>query len=390
MNPYRLTIVLFLLFTSLSNAQPVPLDKSTRPGDVIDLSALKLDFENLPRVPLQISKAEGPQYLLSDKPEYFRTGDGIALQELVKPGTVRLYVYHVPTPGTEKKTITAIIENKGDSPLNLRMLRRSFPAPGGDYHKIGKAGLIGYYTSTPETSPRTVAPGARLVIDPEMDKSIVGQDILVHGLYEFEIDQPALISVFQKSIGQDSLTITDTLSRLPLVLPGKQASGAGRGLFLTSNYEVTASDGFVIDTARGVQQLVVADGKTDPWLIGRDSITADDKQINKGNYGVMYKIKLTRKSTGGKALAVVMLNARADSKWCKYCGAAVEVNDGLHPGGAIPLPREQVRFEGPPQAAVIQTFAPVPEGRTETIEITYSPPGASCLPTPILFVPFDP
>src|SRR5262245_40356284 len=80
--------------------------RTARPGEVVRLDAFLKDRPGLRRVPIQIADAHGPQFLLSDRPEYFLTGNGIALQEEVKPGAVRLYVYHVPEPTGTPKVIS--------------------------------------------------------------------------------------------------------------------------------------------------------------------------------------------------------------------------------------------------------------------------------------------
>jgi hypothetical protein len=70
--------------------------------------------------------------------------------------------------------------------------------------------------------------------------------------------------------------------------------------------------------------------------------------------------------------------------------AAVEVNEGVFPGGVVRLPKEQPVFGEAEEAALIQKFPPLPKGKTGTIELVYSPPGAACIPTPLLLVPYQP
>jgi hypothetical protein len=371
-----------------AQTRPASVDeilRESRPGQIVTLPDLSL--ADVPTLAVERIDAHGPQLLFSDMPEYFRSGDGIAIQEEVRPGIVRLYLYHVPEPGEKKKIISAVIENLADEPTTMRFLRYSFPAPGTDYHKIGKAGLLGYFTSKSGDSAITIAPHGRAVIDPELDKAIVTKDMLVHAIYEFEIDRPAQITTFQRDPSADSLAIIDKLPRLPRIVADKP-SGAGRGLFLTSDFDVKPKNDRPMDTSGGPVQIVVADGKSDPWITGRDSI-AGIEGVVKGNYGVMYRIKLRRSSSDGRALALLMCNARG-GQWCRYSAAAVMVSDGLFPGGATSLPADQVRFGTFPEAVVIQRFAPIAPGETGTIEFTYSPPGASCLPTPLLLIPYKP
>lgn len=361
--------------------------RAAKPGDV--LSTPFVDLAGMPQLPLTLTvPADAPQFLLSDKPEYFRTGDGISMQEDVQPGLVRLYLYHVPEPTGAKKTISAVIENLGDAPMNLAFLRYSSPKPSGDYHRLAREAMSGFLakSAAPEAfARRTLAPKQRAVIDPRIDGTPVTRDMLVHVFHELRIDQPARITVFQRDPAADSLRVIDTLPRLPRVLPGVQASGAGRGLFSRSEVEVVGER--AIDTNAGPQLLLVADGKVDPWIEGRDSIDPSSPIQNKGNYGVLYRFKL--KYRGDKGLAVLMCGNRVDNKWCKYTAAVIEVNRGAHAGGIVALPADAPRFANLPEAVVMQTYAAPARGASGEIEFTYSPPGACCLPTPILLVPTE-
>lgn len=359
---------------------------TAKPGDVLLVPQSIGDLRTLRTAAIERKVADGaPQLLLSDAPEYFREGNGISLQEDVRPGRVRLYVYHVPGVAGPMKTITAVIENRGDRPMKLRLLRYAFPRPGTDYQRIGRAGLIDYFNSTsePESRARTLPPGGCLPIDPAMDVAKVTGDQLVHGLYEFAIDQPGRITVLQRDPDQLNATAIGSLPKLP----GKTNGGAGRGIFLTSDIDVTGSDGFVLDPARGPMHLRIADGRSDPWIAGRDSITGRDS-LDRGNYGVMYRIRLKRIGTPENqdlGVAVLMTHTYKRSKWCSQLAAAVQIN-----GQTVSLPSRGGAFEGFPNAALMAKLPPLRPGKTADLEILYSPPGASCLPTPILFVPYKP
>jgi len=363
--------------------------QSARPGGLVQTAFA--DVSDLPVVAFDKSVSQNSvQFLLSDKPEYFRTGDGIAMQEDVQPGVVRLYLYHVPEPSGAKKTISAVIENRGNQPMTLRFLSYASPKPGGDYHKIAREALLATLNrapAPPEFAVRQLAPGGRAVIDPQIDSAVVTKDILVHALHEFEIDQPARVTVFQRDPAADSLKVIDALPKLPRILEGWHPSGAGRGLFATSDIECSNARENPIDTANGPAVFLVADGKTDPWIEGRDSLDPSSPIQNKGNYGVMYHVRLHYKSSDGRGLAVLMSGHRPDNQWCKYTAAVVKINDGVHPGGVIALPTTERRFENLPQAVVMQVYPPAAAGETGTMEFTYSPPGACCLPTPILLIP---
>ena len=87
---------------------------------------------------------------------------------------------------------------------------------------------------------------------------------------------------------------------------------------------------------------------------------------------------------------VLVVKPQEDKGYCPGAAAVVALRAGDGKEQVIPLPKEQVKFHQYPQAVVIQTFAPPEAGKDETIELTYSPPGASCLPTPFLLVPYKP
>ncbi|HWQ91513.1 MAG TPA: hypothetical protein VN673_07560, partial [Clostridia bacterium] len=357
-------------------------------GQVVKVEQLIAQRREVPVVPLTLRPVAGPQFLFSDKPEYYRS-NGISLREEVRPGAVRLYVYHVPEPAGVGKTISAVVENLSTTnSLRLVMTKQSTPAPGLDYHGIAKSALVDFLSPAKTNAARRVPPGGRVVLDSKLDGQVATTNQLVHGLYEFEVDQPARVTVFQREVEQESLKVVDGLPLLPGVKPGvNEASGAGRGRFENCNLE-GAAPGYVVDTAQGAMQVVVADGRRDPWIRGRDSIDALEAR-NVGNYGVLYRIKLERCSSDGRGLALLMGRVEANNRYCGGLGAAVQVSPGMEPGGVVALPSERAAFYGPGEAVMVQKFEPLKPGQTETIEVVYSPPGAACLPTPLYLVPFD-
>jgi hypothetical protein len=365
--------------------------KSAKPGDIV-LTPF-LDAAVIPAVPITIAPAaDSPQFLLSDRPEYFRTGDGISMQEDVQPGVVRLYVYHVPEPTGAKKVITAVVENLSPTDTAaVRFRKACFAKPGGDYHNIARKVMADYLGDEAHGLDHhfDLKPGERRPIDPALEAVQVTKDQLVHGIYEFACDRPLRVTVLQRDPSARSEEVVDTLPKLPRILPGWHASGAGRGYFTTCEYNVTSKDDAVIDTTGGVQRVLVADGKTDPWIVGRDSLDTSEPSPNKGNYGVMYRMKFRFRSTDGRGLALVMVGYRPDTQFCKHTAAVISINDGKERGGVIALPAKEKRFENLPSGCVMQIYEPPPAGETREIELTYSPPGACCLPTPILLVPVD-
>lgn len=356
----------------------------TNQGSIVELPGVL--SEKIPTINYQKIVLPGPQFIISDDPEYIRQPEAIALREKVQPGTVRLYVYNVngiKEPEKIDRKITALIKNTGDAPMNIRMLKYSSQKPSTNYFQIGKQGLADYFASNGSNKIRKIKPGEITPIDEQLEKHIVKYDELVHGFYEFVIDQPGEISILQTD---PKITGPKAAQQIKNIIPPSGVN-AGRGLFGVSNYNIITEN--VYDTKNGVSAIVVADGKNDPWILGKEGLTGNVAR-NAGNYGVMYDIEMKWKSSDGKGLALVTWNARAgDNKWCGGMAASMVVSKGKFDSGIVQLPNDRLITKGAPEAILIQVFPPAANGEEQLIRLTYSPPGASCLPTPLIFIPID-
>ncbi|MCX7624829.1 MAG: hypothetical protein N2Z21_01230 [Candidatus Sumerlaeaceae bacterium] len=359
---------------------PADVEKAlvrAQPGDVVGAGSLNLD--DVPSLKYE-KTGGGPPMVFSDDPEYFRVPEGAGVRENVEPGQVRLYVYHVNATTDSAKRITAVVENLGTSPLTLRFQRYASTGPSTDYYRVGKEGLVRYFAAQVLPPPIIIAPGAAAPVDERMEKAQVKFDELIHGFYDFTIDQPARITTLQTTLDTSGVVAN---ARIREVLPPRKGSGAGRGLYRTTDYEVRLENDRTYDTSEGPAQIVLADGKTDPWVTGWDS-SRDTSVTLAGNYGVIYRVKLRYRSSDGRGLVLGLWYPPSGKKWCEACALAVVVNDGIHQGGIVRLPRTTTTFRGRDRVAIIQVYPPATEG---AIELTYSPPGASCLPTPLLLLP---
>jgi hypothetical protein len=325
----------------------------------------------------------GPQYIISDDPEYIRVPEAVAVRESVRPGTVRLYLYNVngiQEPTKIDRKISAVIKNTGTEDMHMRMLKYSSQKPSSNYYQIAKSGLTDYFSSMPQKNPVVIKPGAVAAIDEQLEKNIVKYDELAHGIYEFVIDQPGEVSVIQTD--PDS-SAASAASRIRIVHPSSNVN-AGRGMFGISNYMVVAKD--TLRTSEPASSLIVADGKLDPWINGVDGSNGRIIDLD-GNYGVMYDIELNWESTDGKGLALITWNALSGGQWCGGMANVMKVSEGKFKEGIIQIPSDKLITTGYPEAVLIQIFLPDPKNRIQTIRFTYSPPGASCLPVPFIFIP---
>jgi hypothetical protein len=344
----------------------------------------------LPVIPLSITLLPGPPLLFSDLPEYLGPSNGVALMEDVAEGDYRLYVYHVPGSKEVCKTVSVVVENLGKKKLRLRFARSAFPKPGMDYAAMGVAGLMEFFTGHNVPPPLSIAPGAWQVLDERLDQTVAADPQLVHAFYEFHINQPARIAVLQRDTNQVSTDVVDVLPRLPRSLPGESPSGAGRGIFRTADIVATNLYGSVVDTTNGVQRLLLADGRRDPWVRGFDGLAGNMAVTNKGNYGVIYHIRLAWKSSDDRSLALLI--GAPGSRMGEEIRpmAAVKVSDGIWKGGWQAISATGALSHQPGEVALAQKFAPPSPGTTNYLEIIYSPPGGSSLPTSLFFAPFQP
>lgn len=358
--------------------------RNAKRGDVVILDDfLHTDF---PKIQYLQQIAPGPQFLIADDPEYIRIPEAIAMQETVHPGAVRLYIYNVNgvrEPQQMPRKITAVIKNVGKENMHFRMLKYSSQKPSANYFDIGKKGLQDYFQSEVKNDIRIIKPGEVVAIDDKLENQIVTYDQLVHGFYEFVIDQPAEVSVVQTSpdkSGPQAYHEVDTL------IPPSGVN-AGRGIFPVSNYTVVSVD--TIDTRNGVSQMIIADGEDDPWITGT---VGEEKMLarNAGNYGVLYHTNIKWKSTDGKGLALVTWNSRsADNQWCGGMGMTMELFDEHNNKTIVQYPSDELITRAAPEAIILEIYRPDPTKEVQEIKFTYSPPGASCLPTPLVLVPVD-
>ncbi|MDR3713058.1 MAG: copper amine oxidase [Puia sp.] len=380
-----------LFFLNGLRLQAQQLDRKTqelltgaKQGEVLSLPAIIPG--KIPEIAYRKEVLSGPRLIISDDPEYILEPECLALREIVSPGPVRLYLYNVNgvvRPAKMPRKITAVLKNTGEGIMHLRFLKYSSQPPSSNYYQVGKQGLADYFTSAGSDSILSIPPGEAAPIDPRLERQTASYDELVHGFYEFTIDQPGEIAILQTSPDTEGPV---ALARLHSVVPPSR-SNAGRGLFEVCNYKITPKK--PIDTREGPVSLVVADGKKDPWITGREGSTGQAVALS-GNYGVVYTMELEWKSTDGRSLALVTWNPWSNnSHWCGGMANTMIVGDGIHKEEIELLPSDRLITGGAPEAILVKVFHPSADKRTQIIKLTFSPPGASCLPIPLVFIPVD-
>lgn len=374
---------LFFLVCLKTNAQENydSIIKKAKQGEIVSLPGFLRS--KMPQLPYSKKIIGDVQLLMSDDPEYVTDSSAIVLKEKVKPGNVRLYVYNVNgviQPQKMERKIVAIIKNTGSKTMHFQIKKKSTEKPSDNYYEIGKNGIADYYHSRSERLI-TLAPGKVMLIDTKMDNQIAQYNDLVHGIYEFHIDQPGEVIVLQTS---PDIKGTDAASQIKYIVPTGHLN-AGRGLFTPADYSIHVND--VVDTKNGPCVLTIADGKIDPWIKGYESNSNKEVELA-GNYGVMYDITIPWKSSDGKSLALLTWNPMGGvGQWCDGMANSMIVSKGKFDSGVVKLPGNTLVVKKDPDAILVQVFQPAPNNGIQQIHIVYSPPGASCLPTPLVFMP---
>ena len=367
----------FSASNSVSAANDQTLSQASA-GDLVTLS----DFNfSVPSIPLKIAPAQGQaQLLLSDNPEYTST-NGVLLREAVEPGTVRLYIYQVIS-GSTPKVITSVIRNLSSSPMKVSFSKCARVKPSAAYNRVAQDALDIFLSGSMTCNGFTVPPNGKAVIDSGLEKFSATNDQLTHGIYEFDVDQPAVVTVFARDTWQNSVSVVDNLPILP-----RNENGAGRGRFPVSNFTVESA---AVDSTSGPFQFIVADGQTDHWVAGNDTLAGISGVENVGNYGTFYRFRIKYTTSDGRGLALVVTNPTGGNDMCRYLATAMGVSspDGLVPAQTVRIPNGDEMLNVNPDVVVIQKLPPLTAGRTGTVDLLYSPPGAACLPTPLVFVPY--
>ena len=376
----------------------------SRSGDIIrlDPSDPAAASSGIPRIPwVKKPNGNGVQLLLSDMPETLTSSQGICMQGRVKPGLVRLVIYHVSKASDGPKVITPIVRNLGATTAHINFTRYGSSAVRQSYEVLAKNVMRDFMLGTVVPDALTLGKGDTKALDPYLDRTATEDPILVFAMYEFNIDQPAELTVLQKEAPPSRSSATALAS----IMDGPGATskdrfalgkwGAGRGLFEGVDWDVSPADpSFVLDTVMGPRSLLLADGKVDGWLHGGvDRTNGGEVQAgNEGNYGTFYHVRIPYSTSDGQGWAVLALNTRAidTPSICQNMTLVVKVD-----GRVVAVPSEEAGaatplLGPPPQAGILQLLPVLQKGKLGVVDLWYTPPCASCLPAAIAFVPYHP
>ncbi|MDF2935212.1 MAG: hypothetical protein K0Q90_585 [Paenibacillaceae bacterium] len=305
-------------------------------------------FDQIPELDKTTSYDTSRTLLVSDSPEEIRQ-PGILYEDTIN-GKSRLYAHHINLSG---KSVTFMVyaTNLSDKPVTLTTTNK------GEVWPTIYANIMGNEATTEFLNDRTpesklVIPAGKTYVYSQMPVFLAGQGANV--IYDVESNGPLKISFVAQ----------DTANQKPLKdLQYRMELDHVRGTYSSADLA------WDLDLNRQLEnpmKLQIGNDKSDPFLKGYDAVSKTPS-TNYGNWGVKYDIHIKNPPQMG-----IMLMAKGG-----IFKGPVKIN------GEIVLV---------PQSGVLSAFDGVillgrTTGKESTLDIEFSPPGASNLPVDIVLYP---
>lgn len=338
-------------------------------------------FENVENVNFNILASNenvtfertGPVLHFSNSPEEV-TQPGI-LYRSEASGNFRLKYHHL-NGSTEKQYLYVIAENNGLNPVTLKTIKSGVGGPVNDYMSLGQLVAMRYLSSQP-SNPVTIQPGEKIILNPDL--RFLKHKEAVTGMQDFEVDGTITISVVmgpekvpegETGVSSESVPVKTPEEMLKekieylLSLPAlPRDSQHIRGVFPGGDCLVDIQ----VNDERMEKVILGRDlPGFDAWIEGFDPLTGDTIK-NVGNYGVVYRLKLSSPVKTG-----MLLNPRGSI----FRGAF------LAPDGKVYEAPENSFFTGSQRAAVLGVLE-----AGKMAEFVYTPPSGSDTPVVIALIP---
>lgn len=289
----------------------------------------------------------------SNSPEAVKA-DGILYQDRVAGGA-RLFAHHINKTSSNMR-FYVLVKNVSDHPTTVTVEHMGIAGPSTNPQQTGKMGTVRYFQAFAEnkTTETYIKPNEMEIIVPELNQ-IVFKPEQVYTLYaDFFADSTLEYTVVGIDADKD---VCQELPNLPFLDKDEHIRGTydNADRILTVNETVGDKAG----------RLVLADTSQD--LTGIDMITLED-QRNKGNYGVLYRIRLNKVAPR----SLISFNPRGGS----YSGGIFVKGQTVHTPNNGSL-------KGSNEASVIYRTG----DHEESVEILFSSAAGSNLPINLIFAP---
>jgi len=318
------------------------------PGEIVNLTGTNpLNYKNI--VPLA-QNSDDSVLLISNCPETVKE-NGVLYRDMVS-GNVRL-MYHHKNGSETGKRLYVLAENVGSQESKITVNKKGWGGPSQDDLTIGKNGLARYLVSQ-INDQIILAPGQIMVLDGNGFGREIPTNNSVFGMMDLNVSGNTMFTFIMVDVGSDPLV---GVGYLPVLARDMHQRGTFYGATRTYQLNVAGED---------PQRFTLADNKVDSYLGGIDGTTGE-QVINKGNYGMVYRVKINTNSRMG-----LLTNPRGGI----FLGAALLPDGTTYGLPGIGLIKQNSQ-------AVMNTVL-----NNEETEYVFVPPVSSNMPVSLLFIPF--
>ncbi|MFD1773076.1 copper amine oxidase N-terminal domain-containing protein [Paenibacillus rhizophilus] len=306
------------------------------------------------------SSSEPITLIRSNSPETVYS-EGIVYQETAM-GSTRIMVHHKNSMSTNMK-MYVIATNDNIYPATITTQQSGFGGPLDIPTATGKKSIETYLQSISLGSAYdnvTLQPGESKPVLTTINNVTMKPGQIISLMSDVFSDYPVKYSIVMIDATKDPLLTLPTLNYL------ERDGVHNRGTYPNANRIITVTDPVGTTPSR----LVLGDNNTDKNLSGTDALSGTEAS-NSGNFGVVYKITLTRVAPN----TLITLNPRGG----KYQGPLL-VN-----GNIIEAPNSGA-VDAPHQNSVLYRTGNL----EQTVEIVFTPASGSNLPINLLFMPLPP
>ncbi len=377
----RIVEIAIIMFGTLGTADascptPTQLDTDlTAAAQADTISLAGTDPTTCPEVSMTQSWAGG-KLIFSDSPETptakAKLYEDTNLSATSGTDYNRVFLYHVNgKTGTAKMKFTVLIKNTSASSGTLTVQKSGTAGPTTSFLYAGKLAFNRWTTST-AGSGTSVAAGATVRLDSTFDALQASPNNLLTGIWDYSMTQTHQVTICALDQNDNPLTVCPGLS-----VATRDASHQ-RGTFPYADKVYDTTSGTQVDTTDDIVQFPIAgDTANDSDAVGTDA-TDSSSQTLAGNYGVLYRMHLSTKSSDGRNLGL-LINPRGGT-W----GGAIYIVAGLLAGGKFLIPPTTGSNGDNSKASVAGRYAP---GSSFTIWDQFMPTGGSALPLRWVLVP---
>ncbi|NEU30379.1 copper amine oxidase N-terminal domain-containing protein [bacterium LRH843] len=313
-----------------------------------------------PTIPYAVKEEDYP-LIRSNSPERI-TRDGIYYEDSLK-GNARVLI-HKLNERKAKGRVYLVARNISDTPATVELTNLGVGGPNQYVASNGKESLSSYYRSFTnfEKETATIDPGRVHIFAEEKISKPIPEGFSLTVYADVYSDQEVLYQVVV-------LEEMNEFSRVYPFLTGVTPTRDGRhtrGTFEKGNRTLS------VDALIGVQRerLVLGDGVVDRFVTGYDNLLDNNEEINYGNRGVLYTMKLNRVAPN----TALVLNPRGG----QYSGSFL-VN-----GKVVMIPNTGTLTNQDEAVVLYRTGS-----REEQVTIQFIPASGSNLPLNLVTIPLE-